>query len=51
MNIDESNYRCFLAYSGDCKGEVKRILAGTEYLDVCIRHCVLLKNALTDEGF
>ena len=51
MNIEESSYRCFMRGSGDCKGEVRRFQVGLDFIDICVRHCVLLKETLTEEGF
>ena len=44
-------YACFMRESGNCKGDVKRFQVGISFVDICIRHCVYLMDALAEEGF
>ena len=48
---EESDCGCVMRRSGNCKGIVIRLHIGTDFVDVCVRHCVLLKEVLTAEGF
>lgn len=49
-NIYEDN-KCVMKGSGDCMGLIMRLQVGTDFMDLCVHHCVLLKQALIDEGF
>ncbi len=51
MGIEKNDYRCFMKGSGDCRGEVRRFQVGIDFVDICTRHCVLLMETLTEEGF
>ena len=52
MSGNESN-ECIMKDSWEkCKGTVVlHIRIGDGFVDLCVHHCVLLKNALFEEGF
>lgn len=38
--------RCFMAQYDGCKGYIIRVEVGLNYVDMCIRHAILLKQTL-----
>ena len=51
--MSDNESKCIMKDSWEkCKGNVVlHIQVGDAFVDLCVHHAVLLKNALTEEGF